>query len=154
MLSSRVQIHPLDTKDTIRSSRIIGAGSGIGLAVAHRLALDGIKNIALVDITETSLASAVQSLDGLKMDNMTFLPISADCSVEEQVESAVASTVQKFGRLDVCFNAAGIAGQQGAIAEQSTENLDKVLGLNLRGLWFCERAQIQQMMKQELRPVR
>lgn len=141
-------------KNTIYSLRITGAGSGIGLAVTHRLVLDGIKNIALVDITETSLVSAIKSLVELQMKNTTFELIAANCSVEEQIESAVAKTVQKFGRIDICFNAAGIAGQQGAIAEQSTENLDKVLGINLRGLWLCERAQIQQMMKQELRAVR
>jgi NAD(P)-dependent dehydrogenase (short-subunit alcohol dehydrogenase family) len=86
--------------------------------------------------------------------NANILAVAADCSIETSVEEAIAKTVDRFGRLDVCFNAAGIAGEYRGMVEQSTENLDKVLGLNLRGLWFCERAQIKQMMKQELRPVR
>jgi NAD(P)-dependent dehydrogenase (short-subunit alcohol dehydrogenase family) len=69
------------------------------------------------------------------------------------VELAVEETVKKFGRVDVCFNAAGMGGEPGAIVDQRTENLDAVLGLNLRGVWLCERAQIKQMLKQEMRDV-
>lgn len=64
--------------------------------------------------------------------------------------------MKEFGRLDVCFNAAGMgAGPEGpaAIADTSSQNLDAVLGLNLRGVWLCERAEIRQMLKQEMRDV-
>lgn len=58
------------------------------------------------------------------------------------------------GRLDFCFNAAGISGALGAIADQSTDNLDSVLKPNLNGVWFCEESQTRQMMKRDMRPLR
>jgi NAD(P)-dependent dehydrogenase (short-subunit alcohol dehydrogenase family) len=131
---------------------ITGAGSGIGLAVAQRLVADGIKKIVLVDLTEARLSQAFSSLSALD-SSAQILKIGADCSQVEKVDSAVEEAVKKFGRLDVCFNGAGIAGEPGSIVDQSTENLDNVLGLNLKGVWYSERAQIRQMLKQELRNV-
>ena len=57
----------------------------------------------------------------------------------------------EYGRIDVCFNAAGISGEVNPIVEMSSENLDRVLDLNLKGVWYCERAQIRQMLSQEMR---
>jgi len=129
---------------------ITGAGSGIGLAVAHRLAADGIKKIAIIDVTSSPLEDAVSSLSKSNAE-VEVLSVVADCSKEEDVERAVAETVEKFGKLDVCFNAAGISGETAKIADMSVDNLDRVLGINLRGVWLCERAQIRQMLKQDLR---
>lgn len=131
---------------------VTGAGSGIGLATAQRLVADGIKQIALIDLTEDHLSEAVTSLSTID-SSAQVLKLGCDCSSEEAVEAAVEETVKKFGRLDICFNAAGMSGSRSPIAEMGTESLDKVLGLNLRGLWLCERAEIRQMMRQELRNV-
>lgn len=131
---------------------ITGAGSGIGQAVAHQLIRDGVLNLALVDITETNLEAAHASLTKLN-SSAKILKLGADCAKVDQVEAAVERAAKEFGRLDVCFNAAGIAGQPGTIVEQSKENLENVLGLNLVGVWYCERAQIKQLLKQEEREV-
>ena len=120
--------------------------------MAQRLVGDGIKKITIIDITEGRLSEALSSLTNID-SSAQVLKIGCDCSSEEAVELAVQETVKKFGRLDVCFNAAGMSGEPGVIADQSTQNLDAVLGLNLRGVWLCERAQIKQMMKQEMRDV-
>jgi len=77
--------------------------------------------------------------------------LTANCTKEADVEAAIQSTVSEFGRLDFCCNAAGIAGNPNKIHDVSTPDLDAVLDLNLKGLWYCERAQIRQMMKQEYR---
>jgi NAD(P)-dependent dehydrogenase (short-subunit alcohol dehydrogenase family) len=103
-------------------------------------------------LTEDHLNEAVSSLSTID-SSAQVLKLGCDCSSEEAVEAAVEATVKKFGRLDVCFNAAGMGGGPGAIAETSTQMLDAVLGLNLRGVWLCERAEIRQMMKQEMRDV-
>ncbi len=79
--------------------------------------------------------------------------IAADCSSEEQVNGAVERTVKELGRIDVVFNGAGIAGNPGKIVEQEVSNLDRVLGVNLRGVWLVEKAVIAQMLKQEERAV-
>lgn len=125
----------------------------MGLAVAQRLVLDGIMSIALVDITESALTTARASLSNLNPD-CKILTLGVDVSVEDQVNTAVQITVQTFGRFDICFNAAGISGPQGGITEQTLEGMEKVLSVNLRGVWLCERAQVRQMMAQEMRAVR
>jgi len=81
------------------------------------------------------------------------LAIPTDCSKEDQVESAIEETVSKFGRIDVCFNGAGVSGTPKPITETTSADLDSVLDVNLKGVWYCERAQIRQMMKQDERDV-
>jgi NAD(P)-dependent dehydrogenase (short-subunit alcohol dehydrogenase family) len=71
--------------------------------------------------------------------------------VEEQVEVAVKKTVEKFGRIDVAFNAAGISGEPGKTGDLTGEQMSKVLDLNAKGVWFCQRAQIRAMVKQDER---
>lgn len=131
----------------------IGAASGIGLAVAKRLVGDGIKKIALIDLNSESLLQAVKTLSEID-ESATAIHIETDVSKEEQVEEAVARTVEKFGRIDFCLNAAGISGNPGATADLKTADYDQVLNVNLKGVWLCERAQIKQMLKQELRDLR
>lgn len=63
--------------------------------------------MALVDITVDHLKDAISSLITVASE-VQLLPIGADCSKEEDVENAIAATVERFGRLDVCFNAAGV----------------------------------------------
>ncbi|PBP19783.1 NAD(P)-binding protein, partial [Diplocarpon rosae] len=135
---------------------VTGAGSGIGLAVARQLIIDGIRKIALIDLSPESLNTASEALRSLVPPTETSLDIRrqpTDCSKEAEVEAAVTATVDDFGRIDVCFNAAGMSGEFGGTAALEIEDIDRVLGLNLRGLWLCERAQIRQFLKQEMRDV-
>tara|TARA_R110002060_G_scaffold75049_1_gene84570 strand:- start:548 stop:976 length:429 start_codon:yes stop_codon:yes gene_type:complete len=130
-----------------------GAASGIGLSVARQLLLDGITKIAILDISSESLSTAATDLQS-SSTQAQILQIAADCSSESDVDGAVQKTVEKFGRLDMCFNAAGMSGASRGIADMDVSEMDKVLGLNLRGVWLCERAQIRQFLKQEERPLR
>lgn len=74
-------------------------------------------------------------------------------SSEAEVDHAMAQTVQKFGRIDICFNAAGISGEEAGTADANTERADQVLEVNLKGVWFCERAELKQLLTQEERDV-
>jgi NAD(P)-dependent dehydrogenase (short-subunit alcohol dehydrogenase family) len=97
--------------------------------------------MALIDLSEAHLADIEAKI--LEIDpSMEVLKIGADCSKEDQVESAVEKTVTTFGRLDLCFNGAAIGGSAAKTAEMSSDNLDAVLGVNLKGVWYCERAQV------------
>lgn len=81
----------------------------------------------------------------------TVLTIKANCAQESQVERAIDLTVKKFGCIDIAVNAAGIADGSAKITKTSTEAMDKMLDVNLKGVWYCEKAEIKQMLKQEMR---
>lgn len=114
---------------------------------------DGIRKIALIDLNAGPLFAAVKYLTEIDA-SVTAIQIETDVSKEEQVDRAVATTVKRFGRIDVCLNAAGISGKAGGTAALKTEDYDQVLDVNLKGVWYCERAQIRQMLKQEMRDLR
>jgi len=100
-----------------------------------------VKSLALIDLNEAHLEDVGSKLIGID-PSIEVLKIGTDCSKEDQVESAVEKTVEAFGRLDVCFNGAGISGTAAKTADMDSENLDTVLGVNLKGVWYCERAQV------------
>lgn len=74
---------------------------------------------------------------------------AGDISDEKFVDSFVEETVRKFGRLDYCVNCAGILGNNAASHETTTEEFDRINGVNYRGCWFSSRAQIRAMLAQE-----
>jgi NAD(P)-dependent dehydrogenase (short-subunit alcohol dehydrogenase family) len=74
--------------------------------------------------------------------------VQGDVAKAAEVELMVQKTVEKFGRLDVAFNNAGIEGAWIPIVEQSEEDWDRVIDINLKGTWLCLKYEIKQMMKQ------
>ncbi|MHB1126761.1 MAG: SDR family NAD(P)-dependent oxidoreductase [Bacillota bacterium] len=109
---------------------ITGAAGEIGLETARAFAEEGAK-LALVDLDLGKMDRAASEL-GLKEQD--YLIIAADVTVEEQVKNYVKQTVDKFGRIDVFFNNAGIEGKVAPIIELSLDDLDKVLAVNVRGV--------------------
>ena len=122
---------------------VTGAASGIGRAAAEALVGRGYA-VALVDRDET--AGRLVEAELLKTGECTFIP--CDVTDDGRVRRAVEQTVQAYGRLDSAFNAAGADGEKGkAIADSSIENWNRVIGLNLTGVWSCMRHQIPEMLK-------
>ncbi len=74
--------------------------------------------------------------------------VKGDVAKAAEVEMLVQKTVEKFGRLDVAFNNAGIEGAWIPIVEQSEEDWDRVIDINLKGTWLCLKYEIKQMLKQ------
>ena len=68
---------------------------------------------------------------------------------EQSIDDAVAQTASKFGRIDYAVNNAGIGGPLTLSAEHSTPDWQKVMNVNLNGVWMSSRAEIRQMLKQE-----
>jgi NAD(P)-dependent dehydrogenase (short-subunit alcohol dehydrogenase family) len=72
----------------------------------------------------------------------------ADVSKASEVEALIQKAVERFGRLDVAFNNAGIEGVWVPIVRQSEEDWDRTININLKGVWLCLKYEIQQMLKQ------
>jgi len=123
---------------------ITGAGSGIGRATAKIFAREGAK-IVLADVVEEG---GQQTLAMIGDTGGDAIFIRTDVSRESDVNAAVAKAVEKYGRLDCAFNNAGIEGQGGVTHECTVENWNRVIAIDLTGVWLCMKAEIAQMMKQ------
>jgi NAD(P)-dependent dehydrogenase (short-subunit alcohol dehydrogenase family) len=74
--------------------------------------------------------------------------VRADVGKAADVESTLATLLARFGRLDVAFNNAGVEDAAAPFHEQTVENYDRVMGINVKGLWLSMQAEIRQMLKQ------
>jgi NAD(P)-dependent dehydrogenase (short-subunit alcohol dehydrogenase family) len=81
--------------------------------------------------------------------DVEVLNVEMDTSKEESVESAIDQTVKKFGRLDIAINNAGIGGNSAQTEDQALTEWQRVMDVNVNGVWLCQRAEIRQMLKQE-----
>lgn len=123
---------------------VTGAGSGLGLATAKAFAESG-ASVVLADYNEKSARAAAE---GLVAQGRKALAIRCDVSDDDQVEAMVHQTVTAFGRLDAAYNNAGIQNVLAETADATAEDYDRVMGVNLRGVWSCMKFELQQMRKQ------
>lgn len=121
---------------------VTGAGTGIGEAIAHRLARAGAA-IAVVDI---DTASAAQTAEQIRGAGGQALAVQADVTSRQAVESMVEQTLAAFGHIDILVNNAGIAGRSVPLWELEDEDWRQVLELNLTAAFYCSRAVIRHMM--------
>lgn len=122
---------------------VTGAGSGIGLAIAQSYAKEGAK-VIVSDINEEHGNQAVEKI---KSEGGEASFVKADTSNAEQVEALIKSTVEIYGRLDIACNNAGIGGDQKPTGEYSLDSWRKVLSVNLDGVFYGCKYQLEQMEK-------
>lgn len=122
---------------------VSGAGSGIGRAVAETYAREGAK-VVITDINEAHSEETVAAIK--KAGGETFF-IKADSSKAEDNKKLVEAVVAKYGRLDVACNNAGMGGPAAPTGEYDIDGWDRVIALNLSGVFYACRYQIEQMMK-------
>lgn len=123
---------------------ITGASTGIGRATAVAFAKAG-ASVAVVDTnTDAGLLTAKMVVES--GGNSRFF--KCDVSQGAEVKKAVDETVKEFGRIDFAFNNAGIEGEQSVTPDCTEENWNKVINVNLKGVWLCMKYQIPQMLKQ------
>jgi len=113
---------------------VTGAGSGLGLAAAARLAREGAR-LALIDVNTEALEIARDAI-GAEAPQAELSLLTADVSSEDDVAAYVERTVEAFGRIDGLYNNAGIEGKQDPVEAYGAEMLDKVLAVNLKGVLY------------------
>jgi NAD(P)-dependent dehydrogenase (short-subunit alcohol dehydrogenase family) len=122
---------------------ITGGTSGIGRAAAVAFAKEGSK----VVISGRRDEEGAQTVKLIQAVGGEGLFVKGDVSRKAEVENLVRKTVEKFGRLDVAFNNAGIEDPSAAIHEHNDDTFDKVFAINVKGLWWSMQAEIRQMLK-------
>jgi NAD(P)-dependent dehydrogenase (short-subunit alcohol dehydrogenase family) len=123
---------------------VTGAASGMGLATARAFAESG-ASVLLADIDADGVENAAKDLE---RDGCSALAIRCDVAAEEDVAAMVNAAVDRFGRLDAAFNAAGIQSPRTDAADESAERFDLITAVNLRGVWACMKHELGQMRKQ------
>lgn len=125
---------------------ITGGASGIGLATAVECASRG-ASLALCDINQAAIDKAVATIRSISTE---VIGNRVDVTRSDDVDTWIANVVDHFGRLDGAVNAAGIiAGPDSGvffnIIDTTNEHWDRILGVNLTGLFYCLRAQLRVM---------
>src|SRR6476660_9359519 len=126
-----------------RIAVVTGAASGIGKAIAIAFALEG-ADIVVADKVTKGHASEV--LAGIKAHGRKFLFVQTDVSDEASVQAMAKAALARFGRVDILVNNAGIFTES-LIENLSIEDWDRVMNVNLRGVFLCTRAFIGQMLE-------
>jgi NAD(P)-dependent dehydrogenase (short-subunit alcohol dehydrogenase family) len=123
---------------------VTGAGSGIGRAAALAFAREG-ANVAVADIDEAGGAETVAEISATGGKARFF---KVDTTSAASVENLVRQIVDAWGRLDIAINNAGIGGAIRPICETDEETFDRIIAVNLKGVWLCMKYAIAQMLKQ------
>src|SRR5271154_2258639 len=127
-----------------KTALVTGGTSGIGRDTAILFAKAGAK----VVVAGRREAEGKETIELIRGAGGEGLFVKTDVSRGPEVEALVRKTVETFGRLDVAVNNAGIEGNWIPIAEQSEEDFDRTIDINLKGVWLCLKYEIQQMVKQ------
>ncbi len=121
---------------------VTGASSGIGLATAQAFVAAGTK-VVIADIEDGTLA-----VEGIKEAGGDAIFVRADVSKSIDIQRLVQTTVETYGRLDFAVNNAGVGGVSATTGDYTEQDWNRVIGINLTGVWLCMKYELEQMVKQ------
>ncbi len=122
---------------------VTGAGAGIGRATALAFAKEGAKVI----VSDVNVEGGVETVSLIDKAGGEAMFHRADVSQPAEVKDLIAAALKTYGRLDCACNNAGIEGKIAPLAEQTIQNFDAIINVNLRGTFLCLQAEIEQMLK-------
>ena len=128
-----------------KTAIVTGSGRGIGLGIAQAFAKEG----ANVVINDRSLDNGKAAVKTIEDAGGVAMPFVADVTNKAQLDAMVAAAVEKYGRLDILVNNAGIESTPSLLKDISEAQWDRVIGVNLKGVFLACQAVIPQMMKQK-----
>jgi NAD(P)-dependent dehydrogenase (short-subunit alcohol dehydrogenase family) len=132
-----------------KSALITGGGGGIGRATALAFAREG----ARVAVADVAAEAARETVAQVNAAGGQVISLAGEVTRDAEVRSMIDAVVSTYGRLDCAFNNAGIAGWQvdaggKKTAEWSEEAFDRMIAVNLKGVWLCMRHELPQMLSQ------
>lgn len=126
-----------------RVAVVTGGASGIGRATAMALASAGAR-VAVADLTGGDGDAVVQDIEA---GGGEALFVATDVTVQEQIDGLFDTVLQRWGRLDCAFNNAGIAAASELLGDASDDDFDRVMDINVGGVWRCMRRELNEMMR-------
>ncbi|HSZ61416.1 MAG TPA: SDR family oxidoreductase [Terriglobales bacterium] len=123
---------------------VTGGTSGIGRETAVLFAKAGAK----VVVAGRREVEGDETIELIRAAGGDGLFVKTDVSNASEVETLIQKAIEKFGRLDVAFNNAGIEGAWAPLVRGSEEDWDRTIDINLKGVWLCLKYEIRQMLKQ------
>jgi NAD(P)-dependent dehydrogenase (short-subunit alcohol dehydrogenase family) len=123
---------------------VTGGASGIGRATALAFAQEG----ARVVVADQDGEGGAETARMIMSNGGYALFATVDVTQAPDVAMLVEQTVAQYGRLDIAFNNAGVAGIPGLTHEQSEEEFERLISVNLKGVWLCMKYEIPQMLAQ------
>ena len=122
---------------------VTGASAGIGRATARALACEG-AHVVVADVAEQG---GQETVDMIKCAGGSAIFVRTDVSSTDDVRAMIRRASEEFGGVDLAFNNAGIEGTQAAAADFSEKDWNRVLSINLTGVWLCMKYEIPEMLK-------
>ena len=135
------EIHPGTMREKV--ALVTGAGSGIGRASARAFAATG----ARVVVSDISPRGGEETVQLIRAAAGEAFFVRADVTRADEVAALISDTVEQYGRLDYAHNNAGIAAG-GNVVDCTEEDWDRVIAVNLKGVWLCLKHEIPQMLAQ------
>jgi NAD(P)-dependent dehydrogenase (short-subunit alcohol dehydrogenase family) len=127
-----------------RVALVTGAARGIGLATAKAFAEAG----ASVVVADRDAGSLGKATEGLRSAGYNAIGVTCDVTDKAQVKAMIAQAVDTYGRLDAAFNNAGVNSDSAPLLETDDDEFERVINVNLRGVWHCMKAELRQMTTQ------